>query len=194
MLRTMFVSPGRARVLSATRSLVRKKGYAAVSLRQIAAEAGYSPAGLYAHFQGLNGIFEALADEVRRDLAAALEKAAQDAGDAADTLVSVGMAYIQFGLSHPAEFDLLFHVTRSRKKSRQDPLPSSFDLLRRLARRISPQASADDIDGACLGLWSAAHGLAVLRGVHLSGVDCDWQAWSRRILAAQIGRLTCAAD
>lgn len=190
----MFVSLGQTRVLRAARSLVRKNGYAAVSLRQIAAESGYSPAGLYAHFPGLNGIFEALADAVRQDLAGLLEKAAGEKGDAAAKLVAVGMAYIQFGLSHPAEFELLFHVTRTRKKGRHDPIPSSFDLLRRLARQASPQASADDIDSACMGLWAAAHGLAVLRGVHLSGVDCDWTLWSRRIVAAQVGRFECGAD
>ena len=187
----MFVSPGQTRILSATRKLVRRDGYATVSLRQIAAEAGYSPAGLYAHYPSLGGILDALADVVRQELAAALEKAAEQDCGAAEQLVGVGMAYIRYGLDHPAEFELLFRFTQARKKSRSDPTPSSFDLLRRLARRAAPAASAEDIDSTCLGLWAAAHGLANLRTAHLAGVDCDWEDWSRRILHNQVRVLRC---
>jgi AcrR family transcriptional regulator len=190
----MFLSPGRTRILSATRNLVRRDGYAAVSLRRIAAEAGYSPAGLYAHYPSLGGILDALADLVRQELAAALEKGAEKERDAVEQLVGVGMAYIRYGLDHPAEFELLFRLTRSRKKSRSDPTPSSFDLLRRLARAAAPGASTEEIDSACLGLWSSAHGLANLRAAHLAGVDCDWEVWSRRILHNQVGELPCTAS
>jgi AcrR family transcriptional regulator len=187
----MFVSPGQTRVISAARSLVRRRGYAEVSLRQIAAAARYSPAGLYAHFPGRDGILDALADAVRHDLAAALERATAQETDPPAQLVAIGLAYIAFALEHPAEFELLFRSTRSRKRNPTDPLPSSFDLLRRIARRGAPAATADAIDVACLGLWSAAHGLANLRISHLAGVPGDWDAWSRQILRLQVEKLLC---
>jgi AcrR family transcriptional regulator len=189
----MFVSTeGQARVLSAARALVRRRGYADVSLRQIAAAARYSPAGLYAHFSGLKGILDALADTVRSELATVLEGAAAGAGEPVAQLVAIGMAYIGFALEYPGEFELLFRHTRSRKKSPADPSPSSFDLLRRIARRGAPDASEEAIDIACLGLWSTAHGLANLRTSHLADIPLDWDAWSRRILQRQAEMLPCS--
>ena len=188
----MFVSTqGRTKVLSAARALVRRRGYAGVSLRQIAAAAKYSPAGLYAHFPGLAAILENLADCVRSELGQRLEGAAAREPDPLEQMAAVGMAYIAFAVEHPGEFELLFRHTKSRKRSMIDPRPSSFDLLRRIARRIAPDAPPDLIDTACLGLWSTAHGLAVLRITHLSGADFDWEAWSRRIVLSQARALLC---
>jgi len=189
----MFVShtSGQTRVISAARALVRRRGYAGVSLRQIAAAAGYSPAGLYAHFRGREGILHGLADVVRSELAAKLEAAAATEADARAQLVAIGVAYIAFAHEHPAEFEVLFRFTRSRKRSFTDPQASSMDLLRRIARRAAPDVAADEIDVACLGMWAAAHGLATLRMVHLAVIPLDWDAWSRRILRTQAARFLC---
>lgn len=189
----MFASDGQARVIAATRALVRRRGYAEASLRQIAAEAGYSPAGLYAHFPGREAILDALADEVRHELLARLVRASRDDTLPAERLVEVGMAYIGFALEHPAEFELLFRFARSRKKSRSDPRASALDFLRTLARAAAPKANEDSIDAACLGLWSTVHGLASLRMVHLADFKLDWDGWSRRILRSQAEALLCSS-
>ncbi len=186
-------TPSRSRILAAARRLVRRHGYAGVSLRRIAAEAAYRPAGLYAHFPGREGILGALADEVRGELGAALEGAAAGEAEPVAQLVAIGLAYIAFALEHPAEFELLFRFTRSRKRNLEDPSPSSLDLLRRIARAAAPGASAEEIDVACMGLWATVHGLANLRAYHLSDSACDWEAWSRQILRPQVERLLCAA-
>jgi AcrR family transcriptional regulator len=189
----MFASHtyGQTRVISAARSLVRRHGYAEVSLRQIAAAAGYSPAGLYAHFPSREGILDGLADVVRFELSTQLEQAATQEADPLAQLVAIGVAYIAFAHEHPAEFEVLFRFTRSRKRSRTDPRSSSFDLLRRIARGGAPAATTGEIDVACFGLWSAAHGLANLRMAHLADVPLDWDAWSRQILRLQMEKLLC---
>lgn len=189
----MFVThtSGQTRVIAAARALVRRRGYAGVSLRQIAAAARYSPAGLYAHFPGREDILHGLADVVRAELAARLEAAAATEAEPRAQLVAIGLAYIAFAHERPAEFEVLFRFTRSRKRSFTDPQASSMDLLRRIARRVAPGATADEIDVACLGMWATAHGLATLRMVHLAGVPLDWDAWSRQILRTQVEKFPC---
>ncbi|HUJ42623.1 MAG TPA: TetR/AcrR family transcriptional regulator [Opitutaceae bacterium] len=189
----MFATASKTQIIGAARKLVRRRGHAVVSLRQIAAAAGYSPAGLYAHFPGREGIMDEVADAVRGDLAAILERAAAEQAEPTAQLVAVGLAYITFALAHAPEFELLFRYTRSRKRSSVDPLPSSFDLLRRIVRRGTPSASAEEIDLACLRLWSTAHGLANLRAFHLSEFNCDWNAWTRQILQRQVEEVLCSA-
>lgn len=190
----MFATPtaGQLRVLSAARSLIKNRGYAEVSLRQIAAEAGYSPAGIYAHFPGWEGILHGLAEVVRGELSAKLKEAAGQEADPGAQLVAIGLAYIAFAQAHPAEFDVLFRFTRSRKRAQTDPHPSSFDLLRQIARRGAPSATADEVDSACLGLWSTAHGLANLKMAHLADVPLDWDGYARRIFRNQIESLLCS--
>lgn len=187
----MFVSDGQGRILSAARGLVRRRGYAGVSLRRIAAAARYSPAGLYAHFPGLEGILDTLADAVREELGEALADAAASAADPKAQLAAVGQAYIAFAAAHPAEFELLFRHTRSRKRGPADPTPSSFDLVRDVARQAAPDVPADVLDRACLGLWATVHGLATLRITHLAQTNIDWEAWSSDILRAQVETLAC---
>jgi AcrR family transcriptional regulator len=178
-------------VVSAARMLVGKRGYALVSLRGIAAAAGYSPAGLYAHFPSREAILEALISQIRAELRAALERAVATATDPLRQLVALGCAYVSFAVAGPAEFELLFRQTRSRRRSRTDPIPSPFDLLRTVARRVRPRASEDQIDLAALGLWSAAHGLASLRTSHLADFTGDWETWTRQVIQAQVEGALC---
>lgn len=185
----MFVerSEGQKRVLKAARALIVKNGYAAVSLRNIAAAAKYSPAGLYAHFEGREAILLALASIVREELHAALLRARSTESDPKAQLVAMGTAYVGFALEHPAEFELLFRHTRSRRKSRDAVEPSTFDLLRDALGAMRPTATAEEIDLAGLGFWCTAHGLAGLRTSHLADFEGDWERWTRRVLEMQLG-------
>lgn len=184
-----------ARILDATRQLVRRGGYAVVSLRQIAAAAGYSPAGLYAHFPGREAILDALADSVRVELGAALEAAAAQAagGDAVEQLVSLGQAYIGFAVEHPAEFELLFRYTRSHRQSWNDATPSSLDLVRGIVGGAARETSGEEDNVASLALWATVHGLANLRLFHLAEFDGDWDDWSRQILRRHAEAVLCRA-
>jgi AcrR family transcriptional regulator len=53
----------RSRLLSAAAELFAERGFAAASVEQIAARAGYTIGALYDHFGGKEGLFLALADE-----------------------------------------------------------------------------------------------------------------------------------
>ena len=55
----------RSRLLSAAAELFAERGFAAASVEQIAARAGYTIGALYDHFGGKEGLFLALADEER---------------------------------------------------------------------------------------------------------------------------------
>ena len=190
----MFASftEGQARILAAARKLVKRRGYPRVSLRDIAAEARYSPAGLYAHFPGRDAIFDTLADCIRAELSTALEGAAATESDPQASLLAIGMAYVTFALEHPAEFDLLFRYTRSRSKGQGNHRSPAFELLRQVTRRATPDASDEHIDLVCLGFWAAAHGFASLRTTHLAKYPGDWDAWTREALRLQIAKVVCA--
>ena len=92
----------RARILSVAAKLVARDGPAVLSLREVARESGYSPAGLYAYFEGRDGILAALAERDAEALAAALDSApAED-----HPLIDLGMAWLRFAKRHPGRLQL----------------------------------------------------------------------------------------
>lgn len=78
MTRVGIASPGtlRRRALDAARSLVDRKGVAALQLRVIAAEVGSGVASLYYHFANKDALLAAVAVEGWLDLARRIERAA----------------------------------------------------------------------------------------------------------------------
>lgn len=96
----------REALLAAASTLLATEGPAALTVRRIAAEAGYSTMGVYSRFGGKEGIVEELFVDGFRRLRAAME-AAQSA-DPFETMVACGRSYRRFGLEHPTSYQIMF--------------------------------------------------------------------------------------
>lgn len=101
--RTGDLEGGRERILAAAARLFREHGYAAVSLRAIAAEAGMQGGSLYHHFRGKEAIVAAVLDlgieRVHESVATALAAlpARASAGECVHAAVA---AHLEALLSH----------------------------------------------------------------------------------------------
>jgi AcrR family transcriptional regulator len=147
----------RAVILAEAADLVAQQGADAVSLRQLARDAGVSHAAPAHHFTDRRGLFTALAAEGFRLLARALTDARPDFLDAA-------LAYVRFAIDHPGHYAVMFD------RSLVDPTDpelvaaqaaSGAELSRGVATLQDPQAQADP-SGAELAAWSLVHGFAML--------------------------------
>ena len=96
----------RERVLEAAVELMCTEGPAALSMREVARRAGVSHQAPYHYFENREAILAALAEEGFKRLNAAL--AAASGHNAAARLVAAGRAYVEFALSHPAHFHVMF--------------------------------------------------------------------------------------
>ena len=65
-----------ARVLATARRLFAERGYVAVGLEEVAAEAGVTRGAVYHHFRSRLGLFEAALAQVQRTVAEEVERAA----------------------------------------------------------------------------------------------------------------------
>lgn len=180
----------RAHILTAARELVLEQGADVVSLREVAARAGFSPASLYEYFGSKEEIIAALAAEVAARLATRLG-AVPATLPPSKRLLRLTEAYIGFARENPQDYLLLFSHLRSGRRAPSDPLPpaSPYGLVRAAAAagvaegRFDPRLSADDI---AYGLWAFAHGAAMLQLTHLSGFQADFEAADRVSLEALI--------
>lgn len=93
-------------LLAAARTELVEHGRAAISLRAVARRAGLSHASPKYHFGDRSGLLTAIAAEGFYALARRLSEVHES--DARQQLAALGRAYIDFGLAHPALFELMF--------------------------------------------------------------------------------------
>jgi AcrR family transcriptional regulator len=106
--------------INAGRRLLAQEHPSQVSLRRIAAEAGYTPASIYKYFKDHRALFVAVREN---DLAAAaeyFEKVAAGVKDPLERLRQVSIRSIDYWLSRPEQFDFLFAMTGKGESAGED--------------------------------------------------------------------------
>jgi len=105
---SLDVEAARSRIAAVAIRLFREEGYASVSMRRLAQEAGCTTATLYAYFASKTDILGFLWAEVFRGLFAALRDLAADHHDARERLGVVAGAYVRFWIDHPDTYRMVF--------------------------------------------------------------------------------------
>jgi AcrR family transcriptional regulator len=165
----------RARILDAARELFARDGYEVVSLRQVAEAIEYSPAAIYVHFADKEALFRELASADFRALAHAFGEIGQIA-DPLTRLVEIGRAYIEFGLSHPNHYRLMFMTPQTAGCSKAlapdapahkgNPAEDGYAFLRQCVNdavgRKLIRSDLTDVDLVAQTMWAGVHGVASL--------------------------------
>ena len=99
----------RAQIISAARRIAELEGWPSVTVRRLSDEISYSQPVLYAHFGSREGILAAVAVEGFGELGLALEKARKRVGRGGP-VESVAAAYLDFGASSPALYEVMFSL------------------------------------------------------------------------------------
>jgi AcrR family transcriptional regulator len=95
-------------ILNAAREIFLKDGYESTSIRKIAKRIEYSPGIIYHHFKDKNDLLLALHDKAFECKINALFTSVQHIADPAERLRATGIGYIEYGLSNPQDYELMF--------------------------------------------------------------------------------------
>ncbi len=172
----------RAVILTAAARLVAQRGADAVSLRELAREAGVSHAAPAHHFTDRRGLFTALAAEGFRLLAQALV-------EARPLFVDAATAYFGFAIGHPGHYAVMFDTSRL---DNDDPeltaaaAAAAAELSAGVDSLTDPKALADP-RGAQIAAWSLVHGFATLWLNHAFGAETSAQ--DPTVVVERIARL-----
>ena len=153
----------REALLAAARTELAEHGRAGISLRAVARRAGVSHALPKYHFQDRAGLLTAIATEGFLALRDAFSQVSEQ--DPQQRRAKMGHAYVDFGLAHPALFDLMFQPAQLHPG---DPAlrQAQGEAIGLLAAAVSGAAPADaNPPGApmlALASWALVHGLVVL--------------------------------
>jgi AcrR family transcriptional regulator len=132
-------------------------GAAALSLRQVARQAGVSHAAAAHHFGTKGGLLTALAVDGLRDLARRLDAARPNG------FLEVGVAYVRFAAERPGAFAVMFDRDVVNVDD-PDLVAARHDAGRALHGEVGSilPEGADALSGA-VAAWALVHGLAGLR-------------------------------
>jgi len=153
----------REALLTAARAELVEHGRAAISLRAVARRAGLSHASPKYHFGDRSGLLTAIATEGFHALARRLSEVHES--DAQQQLAILGRAYIDFGLSHPALFELMFAPSELHA---DDPelIAAQQQAIGSLTTAVSQLTGLDATPSGtpqlALASWALVHGLVVL--------------------------------
>lgn len=103
----------RRSILEAARALLLKKGYDAVSIRQIAAISELGAGTIYSYFSGKPEIYATLSTEVFDLLHDCFSRAAAAGGSPDEKLRAVGAAMLKFSEEHRSYYDFIDYFLSS---------------------------------------------------------------------------------
>ncbi len=171
----------RDEIVAAAWELVREKGLAGLSLRDLAARVGLKAPSLYSYFDSKHAIYDAMFMEGYLAFEAGWERLAAEATEdpaaleGIDLLRTMATRYVEFCTDDPARFQLLFQRTIPDF----EPSPESYAVAERVLAAAAERFGAIGItDPGSVDLWTALlSGLASQQIANDPGGD----RWSRRI-------------
>lgn len=188
------VADMRAHIAARALELFTQEGYAAISMRRLAVEAGCTPMTLYKYFDNKFAILRTLWADVLRVLFVELERVAA-AHHGARRLEAVALAYVEFWLAHREHYFLLFMsggITQDDVSAfmGEGALLARFELFRECIRGATDACIPDEalrVRGEVLvcGLNGVAQALVTMSGYPWASPDALVRGVVAGVLAAE---------
>jgi len=157
----------RRRILDAAKQLFVKEGFDNVSLRRIAGAIEYSPAAIYRYFKNKREILSVLRAEGFERYVERQKKRTEQFPDPVERLRAGGKGYIQFALSEPEYFQLMFCTNCEQVDLEGEWAESSMQSYIHFRTNVEECVASGyfgdvDVDTVVFSAWSGVHGLAHL--------------------------------
>lgn len=161
----------RAKILEASIALIEEEGLAKLSMREVARRAGVTHQAPYHYFADREAILGEIAEAGFRLLSESVQRAiATEHGakpHAAACMETMGRAYVEFAVSHPAHFRIMFRpelVDLENCPGARAEGDNAFGMLTRVVHEaVLEGLPAYPSESALVAMiWSVAHGLACL--------------------------------
>jgi AcrR family transcriptional regulator len=160
-------------ILAAERLLEREGTEEAITLRSVAREAGIAAPSIYGHFADRDAILDAVLDRAFERLRQHIVAATDPLTDPVESLLAGCQAYVDFGMTEPARYKVLFARIRSAPPAAAVSLDEPLWVARLAAFQTlvdgiancakAGRSASTDPFGDATQLWTAMHGAVTLR-------------------------------
>ena len=156
----------RRALIGESTAVIRKHGVEALNLRALAKRLKVSSGAPYHHFASRSDLLTAIAQDGFELLHQWMVSSRDAAEGAAQQLHAIGQAYVQFAVSHPGHFRVMFlaEVSAANDPALTKARHEAFALLCQAIEECKRDGAAPQIDTKLLTLtaWSVVHGVAAL--------------------------------
>jgi AcrR family transcriptional regulator len=176
----------RQALIRATVRTIEREGVDAVTLRSVGASLGVSRSALYRHFADKDDLLASVAAQGFETLQDSLTGAWTGAGGGLGGFRAMGQAYVDFALTHPAHYRVMFtaplaappeHEVRERGRLAFVVLADAIAQLQHDGHTKGRDATA-----TAVFVWSTVHGLAELLIAGRLGSSDERQAMVAEVL------------
>jgi AcrR family transcriptional regulator len=149
-------------------AMVTEEGAWNFTLREVARRAGVSHAAPYNHFEDKTALLAEVAALGFESLRQTLDAAARgQPRSARQAFAGIAVAYVRFGVEHPAHYRLMFGAelaAKARYPTLQAASDAAFAVLTGVLERgqASGQVRRGAVRDQALAAWSLVHGLTTL--------------------------------
>jgi AcrR family transcriptional regulator len=178
-------------ILDIARNMVIEYGHESLSIRQVAKQADYSPAGLYEYFSNKEALLMAIGAQESENMVESLQKVSEDL-PIQEKLIELCLVYIDHAIKNEALFNLMNSLPEERASldmpvSEASPyfifLNVVHDLIDSYDLEVGKDFGAEEIT---YSLWAFVHGMASLRLSRLKDFDADFETANRKALEIYI--------
>ncbi|MBH0095526.1 TetR/AcrR family transcriptional regulator [Psychrobacter sp. NZS113] len=181
----------RTKILNAASEIFLEGGGDALSVRAISKRAGLSTIGIYSHFQGKQGILDALYIEGFNLVREAMN-IIPDGKANKEQVLEACLGYLNVGEKYEAHYRLIFGESDAGYQPSIEAIAardSAFAKLVRVAGSyLSEDASATERRQIALDIWAIVHGYVSISHhmVFTDDIKLDWKSMALRVVAVQL--------
>ena len=184
------------RIIAAALEIVDDGGLEALTMRALGQRLHVEAMALYHYFPSKAALLEAVG-QIGREVEAVFGGFFNEMASAnvppGERVVQLGLRYIEFAQTHPAQFTLLFNTLPIEQATWEELMdaPTTF-----LIPQTAVQTGIDmgafhprpgyGRDEMAYHLWALVHGLAVLRQTRLRHLEADYDRLHRALLEALV--------
>lgn len=181
----------RTKILNAASELFLEGGGDALSVRAISKRAGLSTIGIYSHFQGKQGILDALYIEGFNLVREAMDVIPEGKASKEQVLEAC-LGYLNVGEKYEAHYRLIFGESDAGYQPSIEAIAardSAFSKLVRVAGSyLSEDASVTERRQIALDIWAIVHGYVSISHhvVFADELELDWKTMALRVVEVQL--------
>lgn len=178
----------RTKILNAATELFLEGGGSALSVRAISRKAGLSTIGIYSHFQGKQGILDALYIEGFNLVRQAMDVVPAGSATKAQVLESC-LGYLKVGEKNEAHYRLIFGESDPGYQPSVDAIAARDDAFSKLVSvagsYLPNHSKAVDRRQVALDVWAIVHGYVSIRhrGAISNDSFIDWKSMAIRVVS-----------
>lgn len=149
-------------LIEAALDMLQEDKGAQFTLREIARRAGVSHAAPYRHFSDKVALLAELSEVGFEKMGVQLAAAIQENLPIEEQLIAIGKAYIEFGISHPALYQLMFRPDTEEKEDER--AMATLNILITLLKRGQEEGAFKirPVQGQAAACCATVHGLTML--------------------------------